>query len=153
VFVFDTSAYINGARHHYPYATFPSLWDLIGEAMGDGRIIAPRAVFTEIDQKDDDVCAWVRQRPAAFVEPSEDVQRRAGEIQAALPRSHTRDEADPWVVAEAGVRGLTVVTYEGQTFSGVPTTRWHRQMPGICNQFEVRCRTLPEALGELGGTF
>lgn len=57
------------------------------------------------------------------------------------------------MIAEAQARGWAVVTYEGQTFSGVPTTRWHRSMPGICQHYEVACVTLPDAIDALGGVF
>ena len=50
-------------------------------------------------------------------------------------------------------QGFTVVTYEGRSFSGVPTTRWHRSMPGVCQRFNVACCTLPEALKMLGAEF
>jgi hypothetical protein len=57
------------------------------------------------------------------------------------------------VIAEAGVRGFTVVTYEGRSFSGVSTKNWASKMPGICQQFGVECQTLPEALTMLGALF
>ena len=60
--VFDTSAYINGWRVHYPLATFPSIWELFEECMGDGRILASRVVYTELEAKDDDVFAWAKAR-------------------------------------------------------------------------------------------
>ncbi len=63
------------------------------------------------------------------------------------------DGADPFLIAEARHRGLTVVTYEGRSFSGIPTRRWERSMPGICTKFAVPFATLPEALGMLGVTF
>jgi hypothetical protein len=155
VFVFDSSAYINGWRHHYPRATFPSVWALIEDAFDDGRVLSPREVYNELTRKDDDVAAWAKQRIDGFVEPTEDVMRAAGAIfEHELPDTG-RDAADPWVIAEARIRGLTVVTYEGTTFSGVPTSesRWARSMPGICRRLGVDCSTLPEALGELGGEF
>lgn len=153
MFVFDSSAYISPWRHHLPRETFPGVWAFIEAAMEDGRIISPRAVYTELEQKDDDVYKWGRQRAASFVEPTEAVQRDAGVIYADFPQNSLRNAADPWVIAEARARELTVVTYEGQTFSGVPTTRWHRSMPGICGRHDVACVTLPEALGLLGGLF
>lgn len=87
------------------------------------------------------------------MEPSSDVQREAGVIQGMLPNPGVRDGADPFVVAEARVRGLVVVTYEGRSFSGVPTKNWWRRMPGICQHVGVGCRTLPEALTMLGARF
>src|SRR6266567_6311910 len=80
---------------------------------------------------------------------------RVSAIYATFPNPGIRDAADPWVIAEAKIRGLAVVTYEGRTFSGVPTSerRWAKSMPGICRRLGVGCVTLPEALGELGGEF
>jgi hypothetical protein len=59
----------------------------------------------------------------------------------------------PSAIAKAKVRGITVVTYEGRSFSGVRTKRWARSMPGICQHEGVACATLPEALAALGGQF
>lgn len=153
MFVFDTSAFLNGWHDHLPPSTFGSVWEFIGAAMENGQIIAPREVLTELRAKDDEVSAWASERADAFVEASEDVQRRAGEIYELLPNPNLRDQADPFVIAEAENRSLAVVTYEGRTFSGVPTTRWWRQMPGICQQLGVGCVTLPESLTDLGGSF
>jgi hypothetical protein len=156
VFVFDTSAYINGWRDHYPPTTFPSVWELIDTCFEDGRVLSPREVYNELTRKDDDVAGWAKERLDGFVEPIEEVMRAAGAIyEHELPNSGDRDAADPWVIAEARIRDFTVVTYEGRTFSGVPTSerRWSRTMPGICNRLGVGCVTLPEALGELGGSF
>jgi hypothetical protein len=153
VLVFDTSAYLNGWRDHLPPATFPSVWTLIADAMEDGRIVGPREVYNELRRKDDDVSAWAHARASQFTDPTPEVQREAGIILALLPNPGIRDGADPFVVAEAKVRGFTVVTYEGRTFSGVPTRNWARSMPGICAHQSVQCCTLPEALRLLGGLF
>lgn len=153
MFVFDSSAYLNGWHDHYRPQTFPSVWKLVSDAMADGRVISPRAVYNELTKTDDDVATWARARVSAFVEAGEEVQREAGQILALLPNPGVRDGADPWVVAEGKVRGLTVVTYEGRSFSGVPTKRWHKSMPGICAQTGVPCLTLGEALASLGGSF
>jgi Domain of unknown function (DUF4411) len=151
--VFDTSAYLNGWRDHYPPSTFPSVWKLIADAMADQRIIAPREVFNELKQKDDEVASWAKTRAELFVEPSAQVQSEAGIILAMLPNPGIRDGADPFVVAEAKIRSMTVVTYEGRSFSGVPTKNWAKRMPGICQKVGVECRTVPEALAMLGASF
>ena len=151
--VFDTGCFINGWRDHYPPSTFPSVWTLLGAAIADGRIVVPREVYRELMKKDDDVSAWARGHNGSVVEPSAEVQRHAGLILARLPNPGVRDGADPFVVAEGLVRGFTVVTYEGRSFSGVPTKNWASKMPGICGEFGVPCRTLPEALGMLGASF
>ena len=142
--VFDTSAYLNGRRDHYPPATFPSVWDLVAAAMTDGRIITPREVYREIVAKDDEIAAWCKQLPPhVFVDPIEPVQRMVGIVYAQFANPGRRDGADPFVIAEAQHRGVTVVTYEGRSFSGVPTRNWDRTMPGICKHFTVPCQHPP----------
>ena len=154
MFVMDTSAFVNGWRDHLPPATFPTVWQLIDFCLDDGRIIGPRQVYVEITKKDDDVAEWVKERRTKFADPDPAVQAVAGELWARLYAANPeRNQADPWVIAEAKVRGLTVVTYEGRSFSGVPTRRWARSMPGICAHEGVPCVTLPEALTALGGHF
>lgn len=154
VLVFDTSAYLNGRRDHYPPNTFPSVWDVVAIAMTEGRIIAPREVYRELVAKDDEITEWCKQLPThVFIDPIEPVQRRVGAVYARFPNPGRRDGADPFVIAEAQHRGFTVVTYEGRSFSGVPTRHWDRTMPGICKHLEVPCCTLPEALAMLGASF
>lgn len=152
-FVFDTSAYLSGWRHHYPPATFPRVWQLIEASLEDGRVLSPREVYNELVRKDDDVARWAKRGIQRFVYPTAEVQRLAGVIYRSFPNPGVRNDADPWVIAEAKAKRLTVVTYEGQTFAGVPTKRWARSMPGICRHHGVPCYTLPEALGRLGGSF
>jgi hypothetical protein len=150
VFVFDTSCYINGQRDHLPVATFPSVWELVGQALEDGRVILPREVYREVTDHDDDVAAWIRQYERRQVEPDEEVQHLAGRITSHFGTHGPRNAADPFVLAEAQHRKFKVCTYEGRTVSGVPTRRWPRSMPGICLHFKLECCMLPAALGELG---
>ena len=152
--VFDTSAFINGWRVHYPPQTFPSVWTLIATAIADSRIVVPYTVYEELGNQDDDVWAWAKTHARSYVEPSEEVQRLVGAIQALLPNPGVRDIADPFVIAEAKVRGFTVVTYEGtNTMTGRRTRNWDARMPGICEAHNVPCRILPEALEMLSALF
>jgi hypothetical protein len=63
VLVFDTSAYLNGRRDHYPPNSFPSVWDVIAVAMTECRIIAPREVYRELVAKDDEITEWCSSCP------------------------------------------------------------------------------------------
>jgi hypothetical protein len=67
-----------------------------------------------------------------------------------FPKPGVRNGADPFILAEAEIRSFTVTTYEGRSFSGVPSRNWARSMPGICAHFDIPCCTLPEALERLG---
>ena len=148
--VFDTSAYINGQKDHFLLTVVPSVWTLIEQAIDDRRIILPREVYRELTQIDDDLSTWIKRHSGVVAEPSEGVQRRAGESLPHFPTTAGRNRADPFILAEAETRGFVVVTYEGRSFSGRPTKNWASSMPGICQHFEIGCRTLPEALEMLG---
>ena len=150
----DTSAYINGQRDHYPVATFPSVWDLVTEAMSDGRIVPPREVFRELTAKDDDIAEWAKERAGLFLDrarrssaPSA-ASTRCSPLAAAAVTAPTRSSS-PRRRRAASRSPRT----RGAAFSGVPTRNWEKTMPGICRHFGVPCRTLPEALTMIGARF
>ncbi len=120
--------------------------------MDDGRILSPREVYNEILEEEDEIAAWAKRRSRAFVDPTFVVQQEVRNILQLLPNPGIGDRADPFVIAEAKVRGLAVVTYEGRNFGG-PTRRWWSKMPGLCQQFGVSCCLMPVPLQRLGGRF
>lgn len=152
MFVFDTSAFINGWNDHYSGPSFDRLWSFVADAMEDARIISPRAVNREIQRVSDALAKWARERP--FVDPDERVQNLVGELQGQHPEVFStpgRNDADPWVIALAQVEGLIVVTYEGRQFSGAPARRTKSpKMPEICSTLGVGCMNPSWALNELG---
>jgi hypothetical protein len=150
VFVFDTSAFLNGARHHYFFDTMPGVWALVEETIDDGRVIVPREVYRELFDQDDDITALVKRHEAMVVEPSEGVQRRAGEFQQMFPKPGLRDGADPFIMAEAEDRAVAVVTYEGITFAGDPAKKADEKLPALCAGVGIDCCTLAQALRRLG---
>jgi hypothetical protein len=152
VFVFDSSAFINGAHHHYFVDTMRPIWALVEDAIADGRVIVPREVFREVLTQEDDMSKLLARHKASVVDPSQQVQRRAGEYQSRFFQSsgQLRDRADPWVMAEAEDRGFCVVTYEGITFAGGPARGADRKLPAFCLQVKIDCCTLAQALGRLG---
>jgi len=150
MFVLDTSAYINGSRDHFFPDMVPGVWKLVEQSIDDGRVILPRAVYVELCEKDDAAAELIKRHKKAVVDPTEEVQKLAGSFAAEFLEAPTRNAADPFILAEARVRGFTVATYEGRTYSGIPTKRWHTKMPGICQHFGIPCCTFPEALKQLG---
>lgn len=151
MYVFDSSAFINGARHHYYLNTMAAVWDLVEVAIEDGRVIVPREVFREVTFQEDDVSELLKRHKDAVVEPPEEVQSLAGIYQQRFfSGSELRDRADPWIMAEAEVRGATIVTYEGITFSGAAARGSAQKLPAICAQVGLKCCTLAQALQDLG---
>lgn len=150
MFVFDSSAFINGSRHHYHLDTMPSVWRLVEDGIDDARVIVPREVYREILDQEDEISDLLKRHESAVVEPSKEVQGRAGQLQGEFPKPGLRDKADPFVMAEAEGRSMAVVTYEGITFTGAPARGADKKMPAICKRLGIDCCTLPEALRKLG---
>jgi hypothetical protein len=150
VFVFDTSAYLNGSRHHYFLDTMRPVWTLVEQTIDDGRVVLPREVYREIVAQDDAISTLIKRHKESVAEPSKEVQARVGIFQDDFSKAPLRDRADPFVMAEAAIRSFTVVTYEGITFSGAPARRAEKKLPAICARHGVRCCTLPQALQLLG---
>ncbi len=149
-YVFDSSAFINGARHHYFPSTMGAVWRLVEEAIGDGRVIVVREVYRELCEQEDEISDLVKRHADAIVAPSQQVQRRAGQLQALFPKPGLRDRADPFVMAEAEARGGIVVTYEGITYTGEPARGAGTKMPALCAHEQIDCCTLAHALEGLG---
>lgn len=153
-YVFDTNVFITGQKTHYPVSTFPSVWDSIEQWMIAGLVIVPRAVLVELKERSDEVHKWISDRSEYVIDPDEAVQRRAGEIVVAhFNPASTRDQADPFVLAEAEVHERVVVSYEGVDPMGEPTKKAAKKLPGICSELDLRCIPLGQALVELNGDF
>ncbi len=151
VFVFDTSAFINGWNDHYPRPALDGLWEFMERENAAGRILIPRAVVNETARGGDTLHEWIKARD--HTQPSEAAMARVGQLEEQFDFGKpNRNEADPWVIAEAESRGFAVVTYEGRAFSGGPQAgrRRDQPMPGICQQLGVHCVNPGTALGELG---
>ncbi len=97
--VFDTSAYINGRRHHFLPTIVPSVWRLVQDAIQAGHVVLPREVYRELMVYDDDVAQWIEQSKGSIAEPSREVQQRAGVLQAQFPQTGIRHRADPFILA------------------------------------------------------
>lgn len=113
----DTSALMNAWRKYYPPEVFESLWHRIDGLIREGRMLAPDEVLRELKQKDDELYDWVRQRPEMLVPLNGAILDRAALIGNQHPslirtKGVMSGAADPYVIALAQERNLTVVTDE-----------------------------------------
>jgi hypothetical protein len=135
--VIDTNALIDLHRRHYAPDVFKSLWSRLAELAERRRLIAPRQVYTEIKQLDDDLLMWAKQHKYMFRDQDAEQQTIVREIMAKFPKlvdaSKTTEAADPFVIALAEVGGHTVVTTEKATVQGKP------KIPNVCVARNVRC--------------
>ena len=102
-----------------------------------------------MEQKDDEILEWARQRSHFFIQVDETLQYAIRQILRDFPRlldnRSNRSGADPFVIALAQVYNLTVVTYESRTNS-----LQRPNIPDVCDTLNVRCIDVLELVRERG---
>jgi len=138
----------------------PGLWTNIQELIGQGIIISHIEVLREIKkegQRGEELYDWAQAYEEIFKDYNWEAEGRI--IRAMSPKygafvnakvNHVH--ADPWLVAQAKHRGLTLVTEE--KMSGSPDVRKHK-LPNICADlgFAVPCIDLLGLTKDRGWTF
>ena len=104
----------------------------------NGDIFVIDEVVRDLERKDDDVYKWVRQREAMVVPIDAEVQSHVVEIMSKygqlVDTKKNRSGSDPWVIALARARGLTVVTGEKATGNLKKP-----KIPDVCRDLGVPC--------------
>ncbi len=135
--VIDTSALIDLHRVHYAPDVFKSLWTRLAELADRRLLIAPRQVYTEIKQRDDELLQWAKQHKHMFCDPDGEQQTIVREIaakhQALVDHTKTTEDADPFVIALAEAGKHTVVCSEKGGMQG------RVRIPDVCKARNVRC--------------
>ena len=138
----DTSALLDAWVRYYPPDVFETLWKQLDSLVAKGRLVAIDEVRRELEKKDDELFKWVSARPAMIVTLDEELQTAALPIINRFPsltntKSLMSGAADPFVIALAQARALTVVTAE-QSRPSKP------RIPDVCKALGVPFITLVE---------
>ncbi|MGB8479146.1 MAG: DUF4411 family protein [Acidobacteriaceae bacterium] len=132
----DTSSLIAAWQERYPIENFPSFWVKIEGLIDAKRLRAPIDVLHETAKRSDELHAWLKKRPAMFLELDEAIQIEAAKLLAQFPRlvgeKKLRTSADPFVIALARVQGLQVVTDEKPT-----GTLSRPNIPDVCTELDM----------------
>ena len=154
-YIFDTSplSQLFGA---YYRSRFPTLWEQFDKLVRQRRVISTREVGREIDNGPiKNLIEWKRQHPQLFPPPTAaegNFVRRIFEV------THFQDNigkkkmlrggtnADPFVVARAGVLQGTAVTMEKTVPGGA-------KIGNMCARFSVPCMSLEEFMVAEGWRF
>lgn len=141
-YTIDTSSFneLFDEERRYNRENFPSLWKRVSELFDTGEIISHQEVYEEIQQGPyDDLKKWVAENKYVFKDydlPKEgEIIKEIGEKFSTFveQRKAGPNHADPWLVAQAKINNLTVITEE--TDRGV-------QIPVICREFTIPCINL-----------
>lgn len=137
IYSIDTSALIAAWSERYPVRRVPRFWENLDKLIVQGRLLAPEEVRREITKKSDGLGDWVDARKDLFVELEEPLQLKAKEILKTFPwltkNLPGKSPADPFVIALAAERKLTVITEEG------PGSVKRPQIPFVCDTIGVPC--------------
>jgi uncharacterized protein DUF4411 len=106
------------------------------QAAKAGEILVIEEVVTELKRKDDGIYKWIEDREFMIVSIETDIQSCLVEIMAKYPRlvdtKKNRSGCDPWVIALARVRGLSVVSAERASGSLIKP-----KIPDVCKDLSV----------------
>jgi hypothetical protein len=133
----DTSALIAAWSERYPVRRIPGFWQRLDDLIQRNRLVGPEEVRIEIKKKADGLYAWVNERKAMFLELEEPIQQQAKGLLAEFPwllkNTPGKSPADPFVIALAVERKLTVVTEESPGNARKP------QIPYVCEAKGIKC--------------
>src|SRR5215204_5269623 len=115
-YCFDTSAFMEAWLRNYPLHVFPGIWSGIETMIVSERVVASEMVRDELQAKSDALCSWSQTQKGLFVPVDESQHLGAKTIIRSFPRlieeRRGRNQADPFVIALAKLRGLVCVTEE-----------------------------------------
>jgi len=163
MYCIDSCVLIEASRRFYAFDFFPDFWWWLSQEGNKGIWTSPLQVYKEIVEntnRRDTLNSWVEQNKSCFSNPSKDVQKSFKEISNYIVKSYVDyqaeralKKADPWVVALALAKDLTVVSFE------VPVNLSHSfksgkfdaevKIPNLCNEFGIRYINLFDMLREL----
>jgi hypothetical protein len=137
----DTSGFLDAWLRHYPIDVFPTIWARLDNATSDGIVFASDEVLRELEKKDDDAYGWMQARPQMIVPIDTEIENVVIDLMRRFPRlvdtKKGRSGGDPFVIAVAMVRGLTVITGENAT-GKLDSPR----IPDVCRELDIPCITM-----------
>jgi hypothetical protein len=131
----DSSGVLDLFRY-YPPDVFPTIWAQMETAVGNKAILAIDEVYRELEKKDDIAFQWLKARRTIVIDLETTIQQRVAALLAVHPRladtRKNRSSGDPFVIALAQVRGLSVVT--GEKPSGILAKP---NIPDVCAALKI----------------
>lgn len=135
----------------YRIGSFPSFWERLTKLIADGRCVICEEVHTEIQDDSAGLADWAKGQLNFVVDFDRRQEILVQEIMRDYPRlvNTTRNKgwADPFVIALAESRKLTVVTEEGRGAEDGP------RIPFVCKRRSVPCVKLIELIETEGWSF
>jgi hypothetical protein len=148
IYCIDTSSLMELDRT-YPRARFQRVWHRVERLIDLDRLIAPREVLNELQQRDDALLRWAKTKRKMFKpmdsEQAKAVSRILSQCPALIDPMKETPQADPFIIALAEVGATTgsgllfkfqhlVVTQEGRNNPN--------KIPQVCKRSGIECLNL-----------
>jgi hypothetical protein len=158
MYCIDTSSLVEWWFLRYPPSTFRSLRDRIEGLISNGRLVTSEFVVQELGVKRDELFDWAKAQASFSIPTTQDVANEIASIVASFPAlvdpRAQRTKADPFLIALAKTRGLTVVTQETMAAAKKrPRRQRGAYIPDVCAALNVPCITLLEMIQHERWTF
>lgn len=133
----DTSAFLDAWVRYYPPDVFPGIWEQMDRAAKGGIVKSSDEVLRELSKKDDGAHDWIKAHAEMVIALDNEIERDVQEIMSRYPRlvdsKKGRSGGDPFVIAVARVKNLTVITGENATGNiAIP------RIPDVCDDLGIR---------------
>lgn len=146
LYLLDANVLIDANRDYYPLHRVPEFWEWLENAGKNNLVKIPIEVYEEINDGDDDLAIWARQKDIktflCFQEEA-NVSLVSYAIDKGYAYDLTDDEIeeigrDPFLIAYAlkDTANRCVVTTE---VSKPTRKRANRHLPDVCRELEVSC--------------
>ncbi|MCY2934358.1 MAG: DUF4411 family protein [Planctomycetota bacterium] len=160
-FLLDSEVFNQAHRYHYSFDTFPGFWECLAWLGKSRKVISIDKSLNEISGNDK-LAVWVRQDGFSDIFMSteeDDILVKLREIQEMVSMHpkykpiqrmiyNKAENADPWLIAYAKAKGLTIVTQEKEN-KGESKIK----IPQVCKSYDVKCCNTFEMLAQLGVKF
>lgn len=149
VYIIDTSSLTQAYRTYYSFDITPSFWAFLKQEFSTGRLISNDKVYDEIMWGSDDLATWLKSEisKTSFIDTKNEAailthyaaimnwsSAHVSYNQNAKNQFADFDNADPWTIACALDKKLTVVSQE----VSAPLAQRAIKIPDVCNSFNIR---------------
>lgn len=158
-YLLDANVFIQAYKTYYAFDIAPKFWNSLVDFAQSGSVFSIDRVKDELEKQKDQLSTWANGDFHAFFESTKDpeVLSKYGELMqwsstqpqytaAALAEFAEEGNADPWLIAYASVKQITIVTLERLNLA----TRKKIPIPNVCDEVGVQYIDTFELLRRLG---
>ncbi len=150
-YLLDANTFIEAKNRYYSFDVCPGFWQWLELFANQQDFLTIKEVKDEILYGSDELSDWFKTIPSnLFIEADTEIQREFRTIYNHVThndynttaKNRFLDGADPWLIATAKQRNLSIVTHE----SSVPPNSTKIKIPNLCEIYEISCLNIFELL-------